>query len=366
MMTRKLSMLKRRGYTLVEMGLTLAVLGILIGGALVPVSRQYEKRQINEVRELLAEARGAVVSYALANRNNARRVLYYNDTIYDMPGGRPYLPCPDITGDGVEDRSAISPGIPITASVSFNAEGVCASLKGALPWKTLGMSDEVDPWGNRLTYHVAHAYSNAMIGFDETYRADRHVWHGYLHDIFGGTYQFFSGGGRYDNILVWECAQPHITGGCDEGNADNVIVGGVVFDNPPPIAGIPYPGYAAGADPRARIVDSPAFLVMSHGRNGWYAINISGDCNSGPANITNLDLMNASYIAAPPTMPNCPRSANYWADYHTGPIVFGSSDPNVADDIVDWMMGDEMFGYLMENGQLPIVKLPFVPDATGR
>lgn len=366
MMTRKLSMLKRRGYTIVEMALALAVLGVLLGGALIPVSRQYDKRQINETRALIAEARGAVVSYALANRNNARRVLYFNDTIYDMPGGRPYLPCPDITGDGVEDRTAIGQGVPITASVSFNAEGVCASLKGALPWKTLGMSEEVDPWGNRLTYHVAHGYSNAMVGFDETFRADRHVWHGYLGGIFGGTYQFFSGGSSRDNILVWECAALNTAGGCDEGNANNVIVGGVVFDNPPPVSGIPYPGYATGPDPRVRVVDAPVFLVMSHGRNGRYAINSGGDCNRVAISINNLDLMNAMYHTAPPTMPNCPVNANNWADYHTGPIVFGSGDPLISDDILDWMMGDELFGYMMENGQLPIAKLPFVPDQTGR
>lgn len=364
MMTRKLSMLKRRGYTIVEMALALAVLGVLIGGALIPVSRQYDKRQINETRALIAEARGAVVSYALANRNNARRVLYFDNHLYDMPGGRPYLPCPDITGDGVEDRSAISPGVPITASVSFNAEGVCASLKGALPWKTLGMSNETDPWGNRLTYHVAHGYSNAMVGFDETFRADQHIWHGFLSDIFGGTYQFFSSGSR-DNILVWECVELHTAGGCNEGNADNIIVGGIIFDNPPPVSGIPYPGYSANPNPRERIVDAPAFLVMSHGRNGWFAVNISGDCNWGPSE-NNLDLVNAVYHTAPPTMPNCPDNPSNWADYHTGPIVFGSGDPLVSDDIMSWMMGDELFGYLMEDGQLPITKLPFVPDQTGR
>lgn len=348
MMKRNLPGQKRRGYTIIEMAIAVTVLTILLGGALIPVSRQYEKRQYDQTRGLIAEARGAVVSYALRNRTGARGIVYYDNLPYAIPGGRPYLPCPDITGDGIEDRAGIRPlAGGVLPAAALASDGVCASQKGALPWKTLGLKREVDTWGNRLTYHVDAAYSNALLGFDETSRAD---FHDTRLQLVSGA--FVARDRRLQPAIVTECtAPPPTTPGAF---CPGPVVGGVVF---PSFTGRIGPfDYNLGS-----VVEGVVFIVLSHGRNGDYAINVSGRCNSGRSSGPNLDLKNAIYPVAITQLPDCPHSTSAgWSSYHSSPPVT-SGDVNHSDDIIDWMMADELFGMLMESGALPLTKLQFLP-----
>lgn len=122
------------GFTLVEMAIVLVIIGLLIGGMLMPLTAQTEQRRIGETRKALDEIKEALIGYA-ANQTP------------------PHLPCPDKTGaggagtanDGVEDFTV--------------ATGVCVVAEGNIPWATLGVAD-VDGWGNRIHYSVAPPYAN--------------------------------------------------------------------------------------------------------------------------------------------------------------------------------------------------------------
>jgi prepilin-type N-terminal cleavage/methylation domain-containing protein len=118
-----------RGFTLVEMAVVLAVVGLLLGSLMFTLAAQVEQRKFTETRQRLETARDLLLSYAIVN-------------------GR--LPCPaTATSDGVE-----SPG----------AGGPCTTYYGGwLPARTLGFHQvdgngfAIDAWGNRLRYAVSGA-----------------------------------------------------------------------------------------------------------------------------------------------------------------------------------------------------------------
>ena len=197
---------KIRGVTLVELALVLVIMGLALG---MYYSRMQdiaaERRWADAETQLLAIHRG-VVNYAAKNKTAQRRVnVTYQGTastvmVSDvLPAGRPILPCPDVNGDGLEDRQnrgALPPpedaleivvqgdaGAPaaVIDSNDLLAHGNCILQKGALPWRSLpGVFRETDPWGNRYTYRVDANFSNRLLGFDEHTRADsydaRHPW----------------------------------------------------------------------------------------------------------------------------------------------------------------------------------------------
>ena len=122
------------GFTLVEMAIVLVIVGLLLGGLLMPLGAQVEQRKISETQKALDDIKEALIGYAV------------NQT-------PPHLPCPDKTGgggagtanDGLEDVTA--------------ATGACVAQEGNIPWATLGVAD-VDAWGNRIHYRVDTPFSN--------------------------------------------------------------------------------------------------------------------------------------------------------------------------------------------------------------
>ena len=98
----------RRGATLVEMAIVLAVVGIMLGGAVVPFRVLDETRQREAEQARLQRAVDAVAGYAIRHRTRKRTVVFEGNLISGNPveiaAGRPYLPCPDVDGDGFEDR----------------------------------------------------------------------------------------------------------------------------------------------------------------------------------------------------------------------------------------------------------------------
>lgn len=114
----------QRGFTLIELAIVMVVVSLLLGGLLAPLSAQKENERRSENQDLLLEAREALLGFV---------VVY----------GR--LPCPDTTGDGIEDACS-------SLSTVANA--------GRLPWVTLGLNAEFDPWGNNhfVFYRVNGAF----------------------------------------------------------------------------------------------------------------------------------------------------------------------------------------------------------------
>jgi prepilin-type N-terminal cleavage/methylation domain-containing protein len=131
------------GFTLVEMAIVLTIVALILGASLTLLSAQQDQRKFEDTRTLLSEAQEALTGYALSH------------TALDL---RPYLPCPDTTNDGQEDRN---PGT-----------GACVLQEGNLPWVTLGLTPQIDPWSNRLHYRVTAAFSNSSTGMLLTSNGD--------------------------------------------------------------------------------------------------------------------------------------------------------------------------------------------------
>ena len=66
------------GYSIVEMAIALVVLGLLVGGALVPLQARYEIEERREVEDLLLRSQEAIVAYAVRNRTQDRKMTYFD------------------------------------------------------------------------------------------------------------------------------------------------------------------------------------------------------------------------------------------------------------------------------------------------
>lgn len=123
------------GFTLVEMAVVLVIVGLLLGGLLMPFSMQMEQRQYAQTQKIMEEAKEALLGFAMAN-------------------GR--LPCP---------ATAASNGIE-----SPVGGGACTNnYNGFLPAVTLGIGPvdtngfAVDGFGGLPVNRIRYAVSNTVI-----------------------------------------------------------------------------------------------------------------------------------------------------------------------------------------------------------
>jgi prepilin-type N-terminal cleavage/methylation domain-containing protein len=120
-----------RGFTLAEMAIVMLIVGLLLGGMLLPMSKQLENRNNTETVRQLEDVKEAIIGFALAN-------------------GR--LPCP------------ADPAIASGASGAGLERATCNTgndMVGVVPWATLGLR-ESDPWGRRLTYRVTWQFADPV------------------------------------------------------------------------------------------------------------------------------------------------------------------------------------------------------------
>jgi prepilin-type N-terminal cleavage/methylation domain-containing protein len=127
------------GFTLIEMAIVLMIVGLLLGGLLVPLSTQMEQRNISDTQKSLSEIKEAFIGYALVN-------------------GR--LPCP---------ASSTSFGAESFAAGGSASNGNCSNFyNGFVPAATLGITPidsqgfAIDAWNNRIHYAVTSSNTNAF------------------------------------------------------------------------------------------------------------------------------------------------------------------------------------------------------------
>lgn len=117
----------RAGFTLVEMAIVLVIVGLLLGGLLMPLSAQIEQRQISETQKALDEIREALIGFAVANRR---------------------LPRPATSATNGAENPATCP--------------TDAACSGFIPWATLGVT-KLDAWGKIIRYSVTPGFANANV-----------------------------------------------------------------------------------------------------------------------------------------------------------------------------------------------------------
>lgn len=105
---------KPKGFTLIEMAVVLVIVGLMLGGLLVPLSTQMETGRRKETAATLESIREALIGYAIINKR---------------------LPCPDTNDDGLPGPGVCNTGANQPPNV------------GGLPYVTLGVSSK-DAWGN--------------------------------------------------------------------------------------------------------------------------------------------------------------------------------------------------------------------------
>ena len=112
------------GFTLIELVVAIAVIGLLLGAIMSPLATQFRVRTLKEAQRNLNDVKAALVGYAMTNRR---------------------LPCPDTDAnpDGLEN--------PIGG-------GNCTAAEGVLPWNTLGV-DASDVWGRLYIYRVSPEFT---------------------------------------------------------------------------------------------------------------------------------------------------------------------------------------------------------------
>lgn len=141
MIKRSYSFRLVRGLTLVEMAVVLVIVGLMLGGLLIPLSGQMDQRNYSKARTEMNEIREALIGYGLANG---------------------HLPCPAISvSNGSEDRTG--------ATCTLNKRA------GFLPWAELGVP-KLDSWGHLYRYSVDLDYADSSNKISLTEEGDITIW----------------------------------------------------------------------------------------------------------------------------------------------------------------------------------------------
>lgn len=119
-------MKKNKGFTLLELAISLLIIGLLLAGILGPLSTSIEQKERQRTQDQLEDIRESLIGFA-------------------MREGR--LPCPDVTvpKDGLEDPAG--------------GGGGCNSESGNLPYAQLGINSK-DAWNREFVYRVTGSYAD--------------------------------------------------------------------------------------------------------------------------------------------------------------------------------------------------------------
>ena len=388
--------LKQSGYTLVEIALVLTIV-LMISSLLAVKYYQVQRDARNaEVARSIGLIKEAIMDYAAANGTRSRLIDNLATTLavqWRLPAGRPYLPCPDITGDGLEDRSAI-PAIPkLFLNAAFGLVpgeifGNCSSNKGVVPWRTLG-TPPADPWGNFYTYRVDDDFSGALLGFDERSRSDQsYLSRPLLVSVVGGVNRAI----RQVAPLAANITRPPV--GFWVAGINNVLDPSIICNRAPCPGNVATLTLVAGVintDPAANIVThgdltwdgavsyplavgavaaGVPVVVLSHGKNGHGAVRgnrISGFiCNPTPT--LNADEGQNAYwntaINQPADNAICPDNSAvagtgaFQNGFVSHPRSEGDNGTQEFDDIVGWISVSDLEAGMRKRRIFPTELLP--------
>lgn len=117
------------GFSLLEMAVVLAIVGLLLAGLLPSISSQLEQQRRSATRQQLDEIKEALYGYSIINK---------------------HLPCPASQVSGMEDRNLSS--------------AACNQRVGFLPAASLGLNG-FDAWGRAFRYSATPVFTDASSVF---------------------------------------------------------------------------------------------------------------------------------------------------------------------------------------------------------
>jgi prepilin-type N-terminal cleavage/methylation domain-containing protein len=292
-------MKRTHGFTLIELAIVLVIMTILIGGLAMPLSAQIQARRIAETRQTMQEARETIIGYAMSHRSTATCTCTYSP-------GNPVTATPlaclsfcpvstvtaTVTGDITlptghrlpcpdklddEDPLTTDDGDGVADHIGTDPTADCVKSYGYLPWATLGVANQ-DAWGNRLRYAVTDAFSRSL-GFSNIDDGD---------------------------LKVCDSSANAGTSDCTTGN----------------------------------VADKVPVVILSHGQNGWWALNVSGKTQAllggnGEKENANTD---AEFVSSFPYKPANGSAAEQAKEF---------------DDLVRWISADQIRGRVCPSGGCP-------------
>jgi len=125
------------GFTLAELAVALVIIGLLLAGALIPLSTQIDVRNTADTQRSMDQIKEAIIGFAQANN------------------GR--LPCP---ADGTIAAGGVGAGTEQYAAGTCTGASATTAF-GVVPWATLGVP-ETDAWGRRFSYFVSVVFADAI------------------------------------------------------------------------------------------------------------------------------------------------------------------------------------------------------------
>lgn len=269
------------GFTLVEIAIVLTIIGILLGSGIVALNGI-----MDDVRYRTTQDRLRGVSQALA--------VYAQNYMY--------MPCPA--------NPAVSPvtGRAIAACGTYTPGGNGAI--GIVPYATIGLTQEQarDGYGNFITYAVNANYATEATvhtGIINVHNSCR------LADI------WVSGSGNKNRRKAHFCCNAR---GLYADTMVRLTSGGTVLHptrNLVPLLtltgdqDVGFTGMLAGADNQ-----TPAFVLISHGKNGYGAFRADGSVNRfvGPTTGRADEMANENNDSEFIQVPRSGQAANYFDD----------------------------------------------------
>lgn len=125
------------GFSLLELAIVLLIVGLLMGGLIMPLSARMDQQKIDTTRQQLEQIRQALVGYALA---------------------RDALPCP---------------ATPASSGLASATATGCTRQHGFVPAVTLGLPGAqngdgllLDAWGSPIRYSVTNSDANGNGNWD--------------------------------------------------------------------------------------------------------------------------------------------------------------------------------------------------------
>lgn len=397
--------IRQRGYNLVEIAIVLVVILMMSSFLAVNYFNAEKTRRNQEVERQIEQIKEAVVDYAASHHTIDHFVgvtIGVSVTVRQtVPAGRPYLPCPDISGDGYEDRVEVTIGAVVSYSSTppntdnpLESTGGCAAHRGIVPWRTLGTA-AADPWGSRYSYRVDAAFANAVIGFDQHTHADSSRKTGALVVNSAGltVAEVFAPSANRQQVIAaavapWgtleENRNPAIicaAGPCAMTAAAAVtLVGGVALTaNMAVTVYRPHFADSNGAvavtlNQAGHVIEGIPFVVVSHGANRYGGVRAGGGgytCVPFPVAESRLsEKTNAFWnpqvavAAAGAVQYNCPSvtaGPGAFENRFVDGINHGTRvDEGLEgyDDLVGWMSAEEMVFALNRRRALPARLLP--------